>query len=975
MWKFLLVSAVLVTAHSAFAQPPASTPTPAIPEHKPGEVIVRLRSPDEPRVKGRPGDSRYKRFIKWAHRNKIDDLSIEPVRERGRDLQLARLSRTLKSNANRLQVSKEIRKLEKKGVRNPSSLNIYKVYLPAGLSVPIALEELRLMPNVMYAQPNFRYHTSQEGEKGFDEIWGVRKVQAEAAWHYTEGDGVVVAVVDTGVDVTHPDLASNMWINPGEIAGNCIDDDGNGFIDDVNGYDFTYATRNVVRCGTQEVGSGVRDGVGHGTHVAGTIAGAQNGQGVVGVAPKAKIMAVKGLSEDGSGSSESLTDALDYASRNGASVINNSWGQSVDSPSDPLLEDAIAAAASRGRILVFAAGNEGRQLRTNSLLALGNTINVGAIGRTDKIAEFSNFGSLIDVVAPGVGILSSFPLDLSDESYSETGFASWDGTSMAAPHVTGVVALMLASNHDLTGSAVRNILRDSADDLGPPGFDLVYGYGSVNAARAVERSRALAGKVNDMVRLQLLSPGKGAWYSFDQARTSNVSVRVKVEGPQGAKLSAAYMALDAKQPAWKPITTRLTPRANGEIGVLGLGNLTPGRYLLKVTATSETLQLSTTDQADFIVDEPGMIELGELSGSFGQVKAIGIDGTRVVWQQFLPNFDGEAHVAFRVMDVATGRFLDYPHKEESLPNGMLLSGNSIFFSEGAGVLDFGEEPNLGGLVRYDLGTKTQEMIDSCTTETDSPLQLCVKIGQLGPGGKLVWSKEVSRMVDTGGYFKSWQTYVLLKMYDPTTKKVSLLHTYAYPEEEIGRPRWIQDKIFLDVKTEKRENLLLLDPPTGETATTVIAGDSSGWLFRYFMTDMSYKEILIEDLPPTDTFPRRKVLMSYRGLGTSLRTVKEGTFFNTRAVAGPWIVFEDFDPARGTTSLGGDLFSTELRLLDRYSGHERRLTASGEDRLWMRASDKLVAWVEPSPRTNGYRVRAAMVGSPSPSPSPSPSGGS
>lgn len=290
--------------------------------------------------------------------------------------------------------------------------------------------------------------------------WGLDMVNAPEAWArgYT-GDGVVVAVIDSGVDINHADLQGNIWRNSGEIANNGIDDDGNGYIDDVNGWNFgSGQNNNNVLPGTNERGQG------HGTHVAGTIAAANNGIGMTGVAHDAQIMAIR-MGDVAGGrftNPGSLADAIRYAVNNGADVINMSLGW-TDSPE---LQSALAYAASNNVITVSAAGNGDRS--GNGLPSPGNPaqyatqygISVGAVDINQDIARFSNRAgsnsALQHVTAPGVSVYSTQPND----TY---GFSS--GTSMAAPHVAGVIALMLDANPNLTHAQVRQILTDSSVNL------------------------------------------------------------------------------------------------------------------------------------------------------------------------------------------------------------------------------------------------------------------------------------------------------------------------------------------------------------------------------------------------------------------------------------------------------------------------------------------------------------------------------
>jgi subtilisin family serine protease len=277
--------------------------------------------------------------------------------------------------------------------------------------------------------------------------WGANLIKAPEVWaqNYT-GQGVIVAVLDTGVDRNHPDLNDNIWVNSDEIAGNGRDDDGNGYVDDVYGWNF--ASNN----------SNTQDGNGHGTHVAGTIAGERNDFGVTGMAYGAKIMPVKVLSDSGSGSFTNIARGIRYAVDNGAKVINLSLGGSSGS-SD--LQSAVQYASSKGAIVVMAAGNSGgSQPGFPARYATSWGIAVGAVDQNNTMASFSNKAgsnsNMVFVNAPGVGIYSTRP----NNSYT-----TLSGTSMATPHVAGVVALMLSAQGSLTDAQVRQILMQTSGNV------------------------------------------------------------------------------------------------------------------------------------------------------------------------------------------------------------------------------------------------------------------------------------------------------------------------------------------------------------------------------------------------------------------------------------------------------------------------------------------------------------------------------
>lgn len=278
--------------------------------------------------------------------------------------------------------------------------------------------------------------------------WNLDFVKAPEVWArgYT-GQDTVVAVIDTGVDYNHIELRNNIWTNTKEIAGNGIDDDGDGYIDDVHGWNFVDNTNDAI------------DRNGHGTHVAGTIAGENNGFGITGVAYNAKIMPVKVLSDSGSGSVSSITKGIYYAVNQGANVINLSLGSDFPNSS---LASAVEYASSKGVVVVMAAGNNGLPIISYPASYANQWgLAVGAVNQNNNIADFSNrpgISQLAYVTAPGVGIYSSVPGDQ---------YAKYSGTSMAAPHVAGVVALMLSANRSLTDAQVRQLLTQTAGNSAP----------------------------------------------------------------------------------------------------------------------------------------------------------------------------------------------------------------------------------------------------------------------------------------------------------------------------------------------------------------------------------------------------------------------------------------------------------------------------------------------------------------------------
>ena len=262
------------------------------------------------------------------------------------------------------------------------------------------------------------------------------------AWDVADGTGTVVAIVDSGVDLAHPDLRGALWTNPGEIAGNLIDDDRNGWVDDVNGVDV------VGRDGDPS------DSDGHGTHVAGIVAAQRNGIGGVGIAPGAKIMAVRVLDEDNYGITFDVAAGIRYAVSHGATVINTSLNGDA---SDDFMKAAIAQAAAAQIPIVASAGNKGNNLALfpsyPASYQTAGLISVAAVGLDGLLASFSNFGKPVSIAAPGVAILATA---------MGGGYEARSGTSAAAPETAAAYALLRSARPDLPAGALRDALVNTA---------------------------------------------------------------------------------------------------------------------------------------------------------------------------------------------------------------------------------------------------------------------------------------------------------------------------------------------------------------------------------------------------------------------------------------------------------------------------------------------------------------------------------
>ena len=395
-------------------------------------------------------------------------------------------------------------------------------------------------PGVSAVEPDILITSRQlPTDSAFGSLWGLHNVgqsggtadadiDAPEAWDVTTGSrSVVVAVIDSGFDYTHPDLATNAWRNPGEIAGDGIDNDGNGFVDDVHGWDFANDDADPM------------DDDGHGTHVAGTIgAVGNNATGVTGVNWQVSIMGLKFLDASGSGSTSDAVAALTYATRMrrdfGINVVatNNSWGGADHSNS---LRSAIAAAGRAGILFVTAAGNDhsdnDRFADYPSTYRDEAVISVTATDRSNRLAVFANYGATsVDLAAPGVAIRSTVP----------GGYATFSGTSMAAPFVTGTVALLAAANPQATAAEIRSAILATAKPITALAGRVASG-GLLNAASAVQAIRRLSSaavpaSIAAVPLSQDVDDGKARAYAVTASPSSAVRFASRIgDGPFGRR--------------------------------------------------------------------------------------------------------------------------------------------------------------------------------------------------------------------------------------------------------------------------------------------------------------------------------------------------------------------------------------------------------------------------------------------------------
>ncbi len=454
-------------------------------------------------------------------------------------------------------------------------------YKLENMSVKDALDKVRQNPAVLYAEPDYIVTANViPDDTSFSDLWGMHNtgqtggvddadIDAPEAWDISTGSrDVVVGVIDTGVDYNHADLANNAWVNPGEIAGDGIDNDGNGYVDDVHGINAITDSGDPM------------DDAGHGSHVSGTIgASGNNSLGVVGVNHEVSIAGCKFLSASGSGSTSDAIKCIDYMvdlKNSGVNirVLNNSWGGGGFSQA---LSDAITASEQADILFVAAAGNDAVDNDVNDSYPSGYThesvLSIASTTSSDGMSGFSQWGlTSVDMGAPGSGILSTVP---------GGGYDTYSGTSMATPHVAGAAALVLSVNPDLNTSELKALLMNSGDDNAALTGKTVSGK-RLNVYNALLEADPTPGfKLSVSPTNVTLTAGETATYNFDLGSIAqwDGDVALSVTGTlNGATLS----------------TTTASPGESFQVTVPTTAATQWGSYEFEVTATSGELVKTKT---------------------------------------------------------------------------------------------------------------------------------------------------------------------------------------------------------------------------------------------------------------------------------------------------------------------------------------------------------------------------------------------
>lgn len=395
------------------------------------------------------------------------------------------------------------------------------VRIPEKMSLAEALGIYRQNSNVIYAEPNYICkNLAYPDDPSIGLQWGLNRTNIPSAWNITTGSSdVIIAVVDSGIDTNHPDLKGNLWINKGEIPDNKIDDDNNGYIDDIYGWNFDGDNNNVT------------DDNGHGTHVAGIIAASGNNTlGVSGVMWNATIMPLKFLDKNGDGYISDAVKAIDYATKMGAFIINCSWGGPGYSKA---LDDAIKASSA---LVICAAGNEVSSedidISPNypASYTSSNIITVAAVDKNDNLCSFSNYGiNSVDVAAPGASIYSTWP---------GARYFYMQGTSMATPYVSGLAGLIKSLHPELNALQVKYTILNNVDPVAPLIGKILTG-GVINAFNSLNNI------INDTTVPTVKANIKGGFYYYSPLTINLTSdkpskIYYTLDGTNPTKLSSVY---------------------------------------------------------------------------------------------------------------------------------------------------------------------------------------------------------------------------------------------------------------------------------------------------------------------------------------------------------------------------------------------------------------------------------------------------
>lgn len=427
----------------------------------PRELIVKLTSP--------------------PRRTTLDGVSIVGVERIDSLLRVGRAEASQPFSAFR----KRIQNLE----------NYLLLRFPEGMDIESEMSQLERDAGVEWVSFNHLFEPNfTPNDSAFASQWQLQIIEAPEAWDISQGDtSIIIGIIDTGVDYLHPDLVANLWHNRQEIPDNGIDDDNNGFIDDTIGWDFVDAPSLLAGGDDRDRDNDPMDEMGHGTFVAGVASATTNNQiGVASIGFRCRLMCLRAGNRRGWLEEDDVAAALLYAMDNGARVVNMSFG---DVAASPLLGETVRLVHDAGVVLVASAGNDNSNA-AHYPSGYAEVIAVGMSTQNDQREPRSNYGPSVDVLAPGTSFIST---ELGGTIGTWGGWNS--GTSYASPMVSGLVGLILSVNPQITPEQVLNLVRQTADDLYPPGWDSLTVHGRINARRALEEAAFTSGVI-----AQIISP-------------------------------------------------------------------------------------------------------------------------------------------------------------------------------------------------------------------------------------------------------------------------------------------------------------------------------------------------------------------------------------------------------------------------------------------------------------------------------------
>ncbi|MBN2331299.1 MAG: S8 family serine peptidase [Candidatus Aenigmarchaeota archaeon] len=532
----------------------------ALPPHAPGELIVKLR----------PGAS-----FGPAPPDGMAGALIAGVAEAGPSQSLdelnARYGAVRITRVFGMQAGQENQKVMKlkaadsgEQERHDGLSRIYRLELEDDADVASAVMEYGENPLVEYAEPNYIYRAfDAPNDASFYQQWTHTLMESGDAWDIEQGDhGIIIAIIDTGVDWDHPDLAGNIWNNTDEDCNESTDLDGNGIYGDCRGYDFvdSATASGCIDADCEDEDNDPMDGHGHGTHCSGIAAAVtDNSIGVAGVCRNCTVMAVRAGFKHPLGGvlkEDDIAQALEYAVKNSADIISMSFGGEHSS----MLQEAMDDAYASGAILIAAAGNDDTDSMDSSYpAAYGNVIAVSATKNDDKKASYSNYGYWVDVAAPG-GDSPSAPSTAILSTMVDDTYASWMGTSMACPHVAGLAGLILSRNSSFSQQEVRKIIKSSTD---PVDHDEYMGFGRINLRMAMQIDEVPASDISSL--------------SFGEVVEGSVDILGTASGGNFINYTLSYGS-GAYPPSWNTINFSTIEENGGKLGSWDTTNEPDGLY-------------------------------------------------------------------------------------------------------------------------------------------------------------------------------------------------------------------------------------------------------------------------------------------------------------------------------------------------------------------------------------------------------------